>query len=89
MNTNEGKSPDAGREDIEMLLPWYEAGTLDAADAERVAAYLEQHPEMSDQLTLFREEQDAAVVANEALGAPAAGALDRLMSSIEAEAGPA
>lgn len=89
MNTNNGEDRNAEREDIEMLLPWYEAGTLDAAEAERVASYLKQHPEISDQLALVREEQDAAIGANEALGAPAAGALDRLMVSIEAEAGPA
>lgn len=86
MNTNDEKRPDGERESVEMLLPWYQAGTLDAADAERVAAYLERHPEVSQQLALVREEQDAAVTANEALGAPAAGALDRLMASIEAEA---
>ena len=88
MNTNDEKRPDGERESVEMLLPWYQAGTLDAADAERVAAYLERHPEVSQQLALAREEQDAAVTANEALGAPAAGALDRLMASIEAEAAP-
>ena len=36
------------REEIEMLLPWYESGTLDPADFKRVERYLAAHPEIMD-----------------------------------------
>jgi hypothetical protein len=57
------------REEIEMLLPWYVTGRLDAADAARVDAFLAHHPEMRSQLALVREEQGAAVAGNEAIHA--------------------
>ncbi len=57
------------REEIEMLLPWYGTGQLDAADTARVAAYLERHPQLRSQLGLVREEQTATVAGNEAIHA--------------------
>lgn len=73
------------RDDIEMMLPWYVSGKLDNADRKRVEAFLASDPAMAKQLALIREERDAAVDANEAAGAPGGEALDRLMTSIEAE----
>jgi hypothetical protein len=70
------------REEIEMLLPWYATGRLGRADRERVESYLARHPEMLRQLDLIRTERDETVAANEALGAPSAGALDRLMAAL-------
>ncbi|MEM6498405.1 MAG: hypothetical protein AAF709_16980, partial [Pseudomonadota bacterium] len=64
------------REEIEMLLPWYESGTLDPADFERVERYLEAHPEMRTQLELVGDERFETTIANEMLGAPSPGALD-------------
>lgn len=55
------------REEIEMLLPWYVTGRLDAADTARVEAYLVREPEMRRQLALIREEQGAAIAGNEAI----------------------
>lgn len=72
------------RESIEALLPWYERGQLDEADTRRVEAWLADHPEMADQLALIEEERAETALLNEARGAPGAGALDRLMDSIEA-----
>jgi len=69
------------RDEIEMLLPWYVAGTLDATDRERVERYLAQHPEVRHQLDLIREERHETILANEALPMPSAGALERLMAS--------
>ncbi len=71
------------REAIEAMLPWYESGQLDAEDTSRVEAYLSAHPDMASQLALVGEERAEAVLMNEARGAPRAGALDRLMASIE------
>ena len=62
------------REEIEMLLPWYVTGRLDAADTARVAAYLERHPEVRSQMPLVREELSATVAGNEAIRARLASA---------------
>ncbi len=55
------------REEIEMLLPWYVTGKLDAADTARVATYLERHPDMRRQLALIAEESTATIAGNEAI----------------------
>jgi hypothetical protein len=70
------------REEIEMLLPWYVSGTLDATDSDRVERYLARHPEIRRQLDLIRDERQEAILANEALPVSRAGALDRLMASL-------
>ncbi len=62
------------RDEIEMLLPWYVTGRLDAADTARVAAYLERHPEVRRQVPLVREELAATVAGNEAIRARLASA---------------
>ncbi len=72
------------REEIEMLLPWYVTGRLDAKDRARVEGYLARDPGMRRQLELIREEQAEAIGANETLRTPSAGALDRLMASLPA-----
>jgi anti-sigma factor RsiW len=54
-------------EEIEMLLPWYVTGRLDAADTARVEAYLAQHPDMKRQLLLIAEEQSETIAGNEAI----------------------
>ena len=62
------------REEIEMLLPWYVTGRLDAADTARVAAYLERHPDIRSQVPLVREELRETVADNEAIRARLASA---------------
>jgi anti-sigma factor RsiW len=76
------------RDEIEMLLPWYATGRLNADERRRVAAYLAAHPEMRRQIELIDDEHHATIVANEALGAPRPGGLDRLRQSIAAEKTP-
>lgn len=68
------------REEIEMLLPWYVTGRLDAADTARVEAYIAAHPELQHQLALIREEQGANVAVNEALPVPRLPSADELMA---------
>jgi hypothetical protein len=75
---------DIEREEMEMLLPWYVTGRLDAADLAKMEAYLAAHPEVARQLDLARTERDETVAANEALGLPSAGATARLMASLPA-----
>jgi len=73
------------RQEIEALLPWHAAGTLAHRDAQRVEEALAQDRELSRRYALVREELAATVRLNDALGAPPAGAMERLMLRIEAE----
>lgn len=77
------------QDEIELMLPWYEAGTLSPAEMRRVGAYLAAHPDMGARLALVREELSGTIAANEALGMPSHAARDRLMAQIAAEAGAA
>jgi anti-sigma factor RsiW len=70
------------RDEIEMLLPWYVTGRIDAADRARVEGYLEAHPDMLRQLALIREEQGATIAANEAIAAPASLTVARGMDAV-------
>lgn len=78
----EQAAADVEREEIEKLLPWYVTGTLDCAERTRVERYLARSPDACAQLDLIRAEREQTVLANEALGSPSAGALDRLMASL-------
>lgn len=72
MTTTQGQMSE--RDEIEMLLPWYVTGRLDAADTARVAAYLERHPDVRSQVPLVREELSATVAGNEEIRARLASA---------------
>ena len=61
------------REQIEMLLPWYVGGSLDATDRDRVERYLAHHPDLRRQLDLIRQERRETIQANEALPTSSAG----------------
>ena len=71
------------REEIEMLLPWFVTGKLDAGEQLRVEAYLADHPEMLRQIDLIDAERSEAVTNNEAVGVPPAETLARLMGAID------
>ena len=71
--------------DIEELLPWHAAGTLDRKDSERVAAALASDPELARRFALVREELGETIVLNETLGAPSARAAEALFAKIDAE----
>jgi anti-sigma factor RsiW len=77
------------RAEISLLLPWYAAGTLDASTHSRVAAAIEQDPELARRLGDIREEAAEAIFLNESIAAPSRRAADRLFSAIEAEEPPA
>ena len=78
----EQAASDVEREEIEKLLPWYVTGTLNCAERARVESYLTRNPHACAQLDLIRAEREQTMLANEALGSPSAGALDRLMASL-------
>lgn len=70
------------RDEIEALLPWYVSGKLDAESRDRVARYMEAHPDLHAHLALAREESKAMVAANQSISPPGPQALERLRSSI-------
>jgi len=80
-DTNQKLSAD----DIEALLPWYAAGTLDAREAGQVEAALAADTELARRFDLVREEMTEAVVLNEALGAPSGRVMENLFKAIDRE----
>jgi hypothetical protein len=71
--------------EIEMLLPWYAAGTLNARDARRVEEALARDPVLARQYAVIREEYAETIDLNESLGAPSARAMQKLFAAIDAE----
>jgi hypothetical protein len=75
------------REDLEALLPWHAAGTLNRRDSERVEKALASDRELARHLELVREELHETIHLNESLGAPSARAMEKLFAAIDAEPG--
>jgi hypothetical protein len=71
--------------EIEMLLPWHAAGTLNARDARRVDEALARDPELAKQYAVIREEYAETIHLNESLGAPSARGMTKLFAAIDAE----
>ena len=71
--------------EIEMLLPWHAAGTLNARDARRVEEALARDPELARQYAVIREEYAETISLNESLGAPSARAMTKLFAAIDGE----
>ena len=70
---------------IEMLLPFHAAGTLNTRDSRRVDEALARDPELARQYAVIREEYAETIHLNESLGAPSARAMQRLFAAIDAE----
>ncbi len=71
--------------EIELLLPWHAAGTLNARDARRVDEALARDPELARQYAAIREEYAETIDLNESLGAPSARAMQKLFAAIDTE----
>jgi hypothetical protein len=71
--------------DIELLLPWHAAGTLNARDARRVEEALARDPDLARQYAVIREEYAETISLNETLGAPSTRAMQKLFAAIDAE----
>lgn len=71
--------------EIEMLLPWHAAGTLNPRDARRVDEALARDPELARQYAVIREEYAETIHLNESLGAPSARAMQKLFAAIDGE----
>ncbi len=81
MNTKKQEA----QEDIELLLPWHAAGTLNRRDAQRVEQALANDNELASRYESVREELGEAIRLNESLGAPSARAMQALFAKIDAE----
>jgi hypothetical protein len=73
------------RHEIESMLPWHAAGTLDRRDAERVERALAEDSELAERYELVREELAETIRLNAMLGAPSARAMEKLFAAIDAE----
>jgi hypothetical protein len=73
------------RHEIESLLPWHAAGTLDRLDIERVERALAEDGELAQRYELVREELAETVRLNEMLGAPSVRAMEKLFAAIDDE----
>jgi hypothetical protein len=71
--------------EIEMLLPFHAAGTLNARDARRVDEALARDPELAKQYDVIQKEYVETIHLNESLGAPSARAMQKLFAEIDAE----
>jgi hypothetical protein len=71
--------------EIEMLLPFHAAGTLNARDARRVDEALAGDPDLARQYAVIREEYAETIHLNESLGAPSARAMQKLFAAIDGE----
>lgn len=81
MTTTKTETPD----EIEALLPWHAAGTLNRRDAQKVEDALKRDPELARRYALVRDELGETIVLNETLGAPSAHAMEKLFARIDAE----
>ncbi len=73
------------RLEIEALLPWHAAGTLNRRDADRVERALAGDRELARRYDLVREELAETIHLNETLGAPSARCMEKLFAAIDAE----
>jgi len=71
--------------EIEMLLPWHAAGTLNPRDARRIEEALARDPDLAKQYAVIREEYAETIALNESLGAPSARAMTKLFAAIDGE----
>lgn len=83
MNATMKNAPE--REEIESLLPWYAAGTLNRRDTARVEDALANDAELARRFEMVREELGETIIVNESLGAPSARAMKALFEKIDAE----
>jgi hypothetical protein len=70
--------------EIELLLPWHAAGTLNARDRRKVDEALAHDPELARQYAVIREEYAETIDLNESLGVPSsAQAMLKLFAAID------
>jgi hypothetical protein len=75
----------AAQSEIEMLLPWYAAGTLDRRTIAEIAAALAHDVELRRQCEFVCDELSETIHLNESLGVPTTRASERLTAMLAAE----
>jgi hypothetical protein len=70
--------------EIELLLPWYAAGTLDARESQQVEAALAADPELASRYEWVRAELEQETHVSEAAGEPSARDVKTLFAKIDA-----
>src|SRR5580704_19234717 len=70
--------------EIELLLPWYAAGTLDARESQQVEAALANDPELAARYAWVRAELEQETLVSEAAGEPSARDVKTLFAKIDA-----
>src|ERR1700738_5385961 len=73
------------RYEIEALLPWHAAGTLNRRDSDRVEQAIAGDRELARRYERVGEERAETIPLNESLGAPSARAMEKLFAAIDAE----
>lgn len=71
--------------ELEELLPFHAAGTLNARDARRVEEALAGDADLARQFAEIQDEYAETILLNESLGAPSARAMQKLFEAIDAE----
>lgn len=74
--------------EIEALLPFHAAGTLNLRDARRVDEALANDPALARQYAVIQDEYAETILLNESLGAPSSRAMQKLFAAIDAEPVP-
>jgi anti-sigma factor RsiW len=84
MNTTKSTAKEREPSEIELLLPWYAAGTLGASEVQEVEAALARDPELAQRYEWARAEFAEETSLSEAVGAPAADDVKTLFAKIDA-----
>ncbi len=71
--------------ELEALLPFHAAGTLNLRDARRVDEALANDPELARQYEAIQDEHAETILLNESLGVPSTRAMQKLFAAIDAE----
>ena len=69
--------------EIELLLPWYAAGTLDARESQQVEAALASDPELAARYEWVRAELEQETLVSEAAGEPSGRDVKTLFAKID------
>lgn len=84
-NTPEQRIKGQAPGEMEMLLPWHAAGTLNACDARRIEEALARDPKLAKRYAAMREECAEIVYLNESLDVPSARVLRKLLAAMKGE----
>ena len=71
--------------EMDELLPWHAAGTLNRRDAQRIEDALAQDSELCPPLCAGARELGETIYLNETLAVPSARAMEQLFAKIDAE----